>query len=364
MGPVWTLLLLHFAQAETRDAEGLCDARVNNALCYGALGGTIKIQLMDSGSTTHRCIWKHNDRTVFDWKDNTVKRNEFKNRSVFNSSTGIIQIQNLTKIDNDSYSLEFYNQKAERTFKSYHKLIIEAPVSSVLLEQECVSKGTVRASCTPQGGDSPEYIWTLNGQTLTDSELLSKNKQNTIVTLRQNTVGLLRCSVKNHISQEFKEIHINSCGYIFINCTLNGTQISDWVYKANNTLCIEQTTAAPITSVGKTTTTHHSVPASSPSTPAGSWYIQYGPIIGGLLVAALVFGVAIFCVLKYKKKRDQEHDQEVTYADVRILKQPRRRPQQPASEGEVEYGQVKFSNQNPHISVAEDNACIYAKVRR
>uniref|UniRef100_A0A3B4AWW9 Immunoglobulin V-set domain-containing protein n=1 Tax=Periophthalmus magnuspinnatus TaxID=409849 RepID=A0A3B4AWW9_9GOBI len=84
---------------------GLCDARVNNALCYGALGGTIKIQLMDSGSTTHRCIWKHNDRTVFDWKDNTVKRNEFKNRSVFNSSTGIIQIQNLTKIDNDSYKI-------------------------------------------------------------------------------------------------------------------------------------------------------------------------------------------------------------------------------------------------------------------
>lgn len=36
-------------------------------------------------------------------------------------------------------------------------------------------------------------------------------------------------------------------GFIFINCTsVNGTQISRWVYKANNTLCTPKQT-----SVGK-----------------------------------------------------------------------------------------------------------------
>ncbi|XP_072295635.1 uncharacterized protein [Eucyclogobius newberryi] len=336
MRPVWTLLLLHIVH--TRGAEDVCDARVNQTQCYGALGGTIAIRLMDSGSTTNRCTWMKNQTVIFECRNNIVKTNAIENRSVFNESTGILQLQNLTKSDNSSYSLEFYND-GKFIKRIYHKLIIEAPVSSVLLEHQCLSKGEVRATCAPQGGDSPEYNWTLNGQTHTDAELLSKNNENNIITLRQNTEGRLRCSVRNHISQESKEIQISTCGYILINCTINGTEISDWVYKANNTLCFEQTTATSIPSA------------------------DYWPVLVGSLATVLIIGVAIFIVLKKcKKKRNEEEDQELTYADVRILRQPGRRLQ--TSEGEVEYGQVNFSNQSPHISVAEDNACIYAKVRR
>ncbi|KAK7922795.1 hypothetical protein WMY93_009697 [Mugilogobius chulae] len=300
MGPVWALLLLLHI---TQDAEGFCDARKNDAQCYGALGGTIEIKLMDSGSMTSRCRWAKNNKIIFDWKNNGVLTNELKNRSVFNVITGIIQIQNLTYSDSDSYSLEFPNKEGRQTKKTLHKLIIEAPVSHVLLLPECLSKGEVRATCAPQGGDSLEYSWTLNGQNLTDSDLLYTNR------------------------------------YTFINCTLNGTQKSDWVYEANNSLCLEQTTTVPITSV------------------------EHWPILVGILVALLITCIALICVLKKcKKKTNEEDDQELTYADVRILRQPERMPQ--TSEGEVEYGQVKFSNQSPHISVAEDNACIYAKVRR
>ncbi|XP_055015222.1 uncharacterized protein LOC110157654 isoform X2 [Boleophthalmus pectinirostris] len=370
MGPVCALLLLlHIAQAQATVAESFCDARVNLTRCFGALGGTIKIQLMDNGSTTPRCIWKKNTENIFEWKNNAVRTNKFPDRLVFNNITGIIQIQNLTKSDSDSYSLEFYNKDGHLTKMIIHQLITEVPVSSLLLDFKCVSKGEVRVSCDAQGGGNPEYSWTLNGQNLTDSELVSKNNE-TVVTLRQNTEGLLRCSVKNNVSHKFKESHVTNCGYIFINCTLNGTQISEWVYKANNTLCTEQTTVASITSsVGKTPSTSLSAPVSPPSTTSGSLYSHfepttYLPIIAGSLVVVLIIGMVIVCVLKKrKKKRDEELDQELTYADVRVLRQPDRRPQR-ASEGEVEYGQVKFSNHGPVVSVEEDNACIYAKVRR
>ncbi|KAK7922794.1 hypothetical protein WMY93_009696 [Mugilogobius chulae] len=207
MGPVWALLLLLHI---TQNTEGFCDARVNNAQCYGALGGTIEIQLMDIGSATYKCQWKKNKQNIFVWRKNVVQTNKLENRSVFNASTGIIQIQNLTYNDNDSYSLEFNNKDGKQTKKTLHKLIIEAPVSFVLLQHKYLSNGEVRATCTPQRGDSLEYSWTLNGHNLTDSELLYKNSENNI-TLRQNTAGRLRCSVKNHISQEFKEINFSAC---------------------------------------------------------------------------------------------------------------------------------------------------------
>ncbi|KAK2904103.1 hypothetical protein Q8A73_010760 [Channa argus] len=52
-----------------------------------------------------------------------------------------------------------------------------APMSSVLLVSECMSQGEMRVSCSSEGGDSPQYSWTLDGHTLTDAELLSGNNE-------------------------------------------------------------------------------------------------------------------------------------------------------------------------------------------
>ncbi|XP_053179544.1 uncharacterized protein LOC128362724 [Scomber japonicus] len=110
-------------------------------------------------------------------------------------------------------------------------------------------------SCSSEGGDSPQYSWTLDGHTLTDHQLLSGSKETNIITLKQDVSGLLVCSVRNHISSVSKEKNISTCGFIFINCTSsNGTNISQWVYAANNTLCIEPTTP-PITSTDLKTST-------------------------------------------------------------------------------------------------------------
>ncbi|KAI3351790.1 hypothetical protein L3Q82_020622 [Scortum barcoo] len=121
-----------------------------------------------------------------------------------------------------------------------------APVSSVLLVFECLSQGDMRVSCSSEGGDSPQYSWTLDGHTLTDAELLSGNNEAKDIILKQGVSGQLVCSVRNHMSVRSRKRRryppAVSEKKSFINCTLcNGTHISLWVLDASNNLCNEPT---------------------------------------------------------------------------------------------------------------------------
>ncbi|KAM7389698.1 hypothetical protein PAMP_023661 [Pampus punctatissimus] len=127
--------------------------------------------------------------------------------------------------------------------------VSHAPVSSVLLVPECLSQGNTGVSCSSEVGDSLQYNWTLNGNTLTDAQLLSGNKDTNNITLKQGVSGLLVCSVNNKVNSISTELNISTCE--FINCTLsNGTNISQWVFSATNTLCIDPTTTPTTTTVG------------------------------------------------------------------------------------------------------------------
>ncbi|XP_073342578.1 uncharacterized protein [Pagrus major] len=168
------------------------------------------------------------------------------------------------------------------------QLNIQAPVSSVLLVSECLSQGEMRVSCSSNGGDSPQYSWTLDGHTLTDAQLLSGNKDSNNIILRQDVSGQLVCSVSNHVSRVSKEETISTCGFIFIDCISNGTHISQWVSKANNTLCTESTTAPTMITV---TEADHSL------------------LICGLRTAVVILiliGIAVYFVWKKKKYEKAE----------------------------------------------------------
>ncbi|XP_051277011.1 receptor-type tyrosine-protein phosphatase F isoform X3 [Dicentrarchus labrax] len=113
------------------------------------------------------------------------------------------------------------------------------PVSSVVLVSECLSQGEIKVSCSSEGGDSPQYSWTLDGHTLTDTQLLSGNSETNNITLKSDVSGQLVCSVRNHVSG------ISTCGYMFIVCTLsNGMHISQSVRVSSNSQCIEPTSAS------------------------------------------------------------------------------------------------------------------------
>ncbi|XP_044226912.1 uncharacterized protein LOC122995633 [Thunnus albacares] len=209
------------------------------------------------------------------------------------------------------------------TLKSHVSVFLSAPVSSLLLDSECLSQREMRVSCSSEGGDSPQYSWTLDGHTLTDYQLLSGNKETNNITLKQDVSGLLVCSVRNHVSNVSKEKKISTCGFIFINCTLpDGTNISQCVISANNTLCIDPTTTPPM--------------------------ITNITVMAGVLSALVILSVvpvAVVCSHRKKqnnKPKGEEDVQELTDANVKIVQQQRRQMHQTA-EMEAEYGQVKFS---------------------
>ncbi|XP_038132823.1 contactin-4-like [Cyprinodon tularosa] len=70
----------------------------------------------------------------------------------------------------------------------------------------------MKVSCLSEKGDSPQYSWTLDGHTLTDSEIFSRNNVNNIIILRSTISGLLACLVRNQISQSFKQMSLFNCG--------------------------------------------------------------------------------------------------------------------------------------------------------
>ncbi|GLD67297.1 uncharacterized protein AKAME5_001865200 [Lates japonicus] len=257
------------------------------------------------------------------------------------------------------------------------QLFIQAPVSSVLLVSECLSQGGTRVSCSSEGGDSPQYSWTLDGHTLTDAELLSGNHETNNIILKQDVSGCLVCSVRNHVSSVSRGEWI-SC--IFINCTLsNGTHISQWVSAATNTLCIEPTTAptTETSTVGKetvntvtiinVTSSNQTVTSSISDDP---WYFKKNVlVIAGVLLTLVILvlvGVAVICSQKKKKNdkpKEETDEQELTYADVRFMQRQGQQVQKRA-EVEVEYGQVKFPQRTRQTVESAGDDCLYAQVRK
>ncbi|XP_019222366.1 T-cell surface antigen CD2 [Oreochromis niloticus] len=345
-------LLLMFGVSH--GVETHCDGRQNGTQCYGALGGSVDIQLMDNTSEINRYQLLKSSLKILDVRNNTVISNTIRERAHF-PSNGTFRINKLNRTDGGNYTLQTFDSDGKSSGEQILQLFIEAPVSSVLLVSECLSQGERRVSCSSEGGDSPQYSWTLDGRTLTDAELLSGNNKTNIITLKQNVSGRLVCSVRNNISNVSKEERIYTCGFIFINCTpVNGTQLSGWVYEANNTLCIKPTTVPKQTATAIVSNKNPTKikPFNQTVSSDNPWYITYLPLIGGVLSALLILlvvGVAGACehIIKQKTKpteqRAEEDDQEVTYADVIITKCQRKDAEQRA-EAEVEYGQIKFSS--------------------
>ncbi|XP_078116847.1 uncharacterized protein LOC144524448 isoform X4 [Sander vitreus] len=334
--------------------ETYCDGRQDGAQCYEALGGTVVLQLMDNASEISKYQWSINTTTTTIILDGTQKQivfNAIANRSFFTPSNGTFRINNLSWTDGGEYTLQIFGSDGQVSERRTLQLTIQAPVSSVLLVSKCLSQGEMRVSCSSKGGDSPQYSWTLDGRTLTDAELLSGNTETDNITLKQNISGRLVCSVRNQISNVSEEKTLSTCGFIFINCTLtDGTNISQWVFAANNTLCVPPTTA--------------------PTTRTDTSTVGYLPIMASVLsalVILLVVGVAVICAQKKKQNNNpkEEEDHELTYADIRFAQRPGRQMQQRAeTEVEVEYGQVKFSERPQQTVEPAGDECVYTKIRK
>ncbi|XP_053284196.1 hepatocyte cell adhesion molecule isoform X9 [Pleuronectes platessa] len=337
MEAVFGLLLMLLSVSH--GVETTCDVRQKNgSQCYGALGGAVDLQLMDR--TPERFEIHKNATKILLWKNNRFDLNMNPDKYSFTPNDGMLRISNLNRSDTDEYKLQIRNSDGALLEDRTLRLSIQAPVSSARLVTECLSQGEMRVSCSSEGGDSPQYSWTLGGHTLTEDKLLSGNHETDNITLRQDVEGVLVCSVNNHVSHFNVSQKISTC--VFINCTdSNGTRITQWMFAASDTLCVEP----------KTTST-------TPDTTV---------VMAGLLAALvffLVVGGAVMYALKKKKTNQLEEEgdeQELTYADVRIKQ--RGPVQQRANPEEVEYGQIKFSERPRRTVEPREDDCVYAKVR-
>ncbi|XP_023814976.1 uncharacterized protein LOC110013392 isoform X5 [Oryzias latipes] len=207
-----------------------CDGRQNGAQCYGALGGTVSLQLMDDFSQIH--IYQLLAKNMNLLQVRKSRPLEMQNRTSFFPSNGTFWIHNLSRSDSGEYRLQTFDSNGTLAEPRTLWLLIQAPVSSVSLVSECLSQGEMKVSCSSEGGDSPQYRWTLNGKSLTEAELLSGNKQTNIITLKQHVSGRLVCSSWNHVSSASNATYICTCGFIPINCT-------------KRTLCFEPAKSPP-----------------------------------------------------------------------------------------------------------------------
>ncbi|XP_041654102.1 hepatocyte cell adhesion molecule isoform X2 [Cheilinus undulatus] len=342
MGAVLGLLLLLLGVSH--GVKTHCDGRQNGAVCFGPLGGTVVFRLMDDASKIFRYAWKKGETNILQGREEKVITNQITNRSSFTPSNGTFRINDLSRNDDGEYTLElFFDSSGSNKAKQTLQLNIQVPVSSVRLTSECLSEGEKRVSCSSQEGDSPRYSWTLNGRTLSNSQLLSGNSESQTITLKQDQSGRLACTVRNQVTSVTKEEQISTCGFQFFDCTLlNGTYITKWLLPTNETQCIQSTTLSG---------------ANLPT------------VLGVLcaLLILLVVGVAVICAQKKKKNKaeDDNEDQDLTYADVKIVQQRREgRPMQQMAEPEVEYGQVKFSQRPRQTVEPPREESVYAMVRK
>ncbi|XP_033989794.1 uncharacterized protein LOC117485384 isoform X3 [Trematomus bernacchii] len=280
--------------------ETYCDGRQDGAQCFGPLGGTVVLQLMDRASERERYkLYKSSDKTtlILTVINNKIFNNAIKSRSLFNLSDGTFRVNNLSRTDSDEYPFEIRDNKGIKENRAL-RLTIQAPVSSVRLASECLSQGEKRVSCSSGGGDSPQYSWTLDGRSLTDTELLSVNTETNSITLKQHVSGAVACSVRNNVSR--------FCGFTFIKCTSNETQISQWVFAANNMLCVEPT-APPTTISDSSTVADHSL------------------LVCGVRAAVVVFaliGIAFYFAWKnkdYKKAEGSAYRPEREHQDESVV---------------------------------------------
>ncbi|XP_045898557.1 uncharacterized protein LOC123966439 [Micropterus dolomieu] len=101
-----------------------CDGRQDGAQCYGALGGTVVLQLMDNASEIFRYQLLKNTTIILSGRKNQILSNLTENKFSFTPINGTFRINNLSWTDGGEYTLEIFDPKGQRSEQRTLHLII------------------------------------------------------------------------------------------------------------------------------------------------------------------------------------------------------------------------------------------------
>ncbi|MEQ2207253.1 hypothetical protein XENOCAPTIV_009387, partial [Xenoophorus captivus] len=112
--------------------ETYCDGRQDGAQCYGALGGTVALQLMNNASEIPRYNWRKeasmaNESTqiILRGKENKLQSNTMSNRSVFIPGNGTFKINNLSRTNSGKFTLEIFDSGGKKTGSRTLQLLVQ-----------------------------------------------------------------------------------------------------------------------------------------------------------------------------------------------------------------------------------------------
>lgn len=107
-----------FTAGETR-----CDAREDRVQCFGALGGTVIIRLMNNASEIPKHEWKNKTSIILRGEGHTFFQNVLPNRLFFLSSNDTISLTNLSRSDSGEYNLEIFDSEGQKTVQTLQLLV-------------------------------------------------------------------------------------------------------------------------------------------------------------------------------------------------------------------------------------------------
>ena len=89
--------------------ETHCDGRQDKAQCYGALGGTVVLQMMDNASEIFQYQWNKDKSRILVGRKNIILYNQMKDKSLFTPTNGTFRINNLSRTDDGEYTLQIFD---------------------------------------------------------------------------------------------------------------------------------------------------------------------------------------------------------------------------------------------------------------
>ncbi|KAM4622071.1 uncharacterized protein ACJ7VT_006353 isoform 3-T3 [Polymixia lowei] len=102
--------------------ETYCDARMDKAQCYGALGGAVNIQLITQTTQDKRYKWYRNNTQILNVRNNvaTITDKSLQNRTSFTVSNGTFRMSNIKTTDDAEYVFYIFNETGAEVKR--HKL--------------------------------------------------------------------------------------------------------------------------------------------------------------------------------------------------------------------------------------------------
>ncbi|XP_053544390.1 uncharacterized protein LOC128635427 isoform X1 [Ictalurus punctatus] len=175
-----------------------------SSLCYVALGQRLHLQIpleyrfelkiTDKTSTT-RSILRYIKTQSDPPKPNDPRWQFDKDKTIILTSA--------ERSDSGTYTLDTFDANGNNKGSYTLQLYIEAKVSSVSIQYNCLFPEVRKVHCSADG-DNLQFSWT------SESTIRLENENSTLV-LDKNNDGNVTCHVENHVSRDNNSIELQSC---------------------------------------------------------------------------------------------------------------------------------------------------------